>query len=394
MPRLLIVLLLPLAAHAHDGPVFVARNLAGKEVRGPLASLSADELVLGAGVRKKVPAAELLWLRVEGAKMPPLPAEEHLVLASGGRIPAEGLKLDGEKLSFKHDGLGGVVTVPLASVRLIWRTAPDRAASGEAVLRRILAGKRSTDVILLRNGDSLEGNLSRLGASAEVEKAGKRRSVPWTQVSAVAFNTELAERPKPLPGAARVVLSGGERLTVTGAAVADGFFTARTPFGAKLSVSAERLVSLEPRTDRAVILSTLKPSKYEYFPYLDESSLWSADATEAGGDLRVGGSSWAEGVGLRAHSRIEYAVAGHDRFEALIGLDDVEGRRGKARVRLLLDGKPAEEHELAWGRAPARVALPLGGAKTLTVEVLAGGAGPVRTAVNVVDARLIRVTSR
>jgi hypothetical protein len=209
-------------------------------------------------------------------------------------------------------------------------------------------------------------------------------------VAAVAFGTELVEKPRPAADAARVVLTGGERLTVTGAEVSDGTLRGRTPFGAAVKIPAEQLVSLEPVTAKAVGLSTMKPTKYAYSPYLDEDCRWSADATEAGGDLRVGGSTYSEGVSLRAQSRIEYAVTGHTRFEALIGLDDVEGRRGKARIRLLLDGKPAGEHALEWGRPAARIALDVGGAKALALEILPDGAGPVRAVVDVVDARLVK----
>jgi hypothetical protein len=389
-----MILAVALLLAGADEPSFVARTLAGKEVRGSLATMTADAIVLGKGVRKKVPLADLLWLRAEGARMPPLPDGEQLALVSGGRIPVSGVKLAGESLSFRSPALGAS-TAPLASVAVIWRSVPERAGPPGAFLRRLLTDRRKEDVVYLRNGDTLAGTLTALGGSAEVEKGGKKRSAPWEQVAAIALNTDLAEKPRPAAGVSRLVLTTGERLTVSAVAVDErGTLTARTDFGAKLSVPSERLASLEPADGRAILLSALTPTKYEYFPYLDESSRWSADATEAGGALRVEGSAWLEGVSLRGHSRIEYAVAGHDRFEAVIGLDDVEGRRGKARVRLLLDGKPAGEHRLAWGKPAARVVLPLAGAKSLAVEVLHDGAGPARSVVDLVDARLIRASSR
>jgi hypothetical protein len=317
LPCLLLSLLAP---HA-DEPVFVARTYSGKEVRGPLASLDADAAVLG---RRKVPLAEMLSLRQEGAALPELPHGEQVILASGSRFQAARVRLDDEKLTFRHPDLGGSVSAPQSAVAMIWRVAPNGSAGPEAVRRRLLAGRRTSDLVVLRNGDSLTGTVVAIGASVEVEQDGRTRAVPWEQVSAVAFSTDGAKKRPEVKGTRwRVAVAPAEdapggRFTVSAPTVTDGTFKATTGFGEKLAVPVERVVSLEPISTRAVSLSTLKPAKYQYFPYLDEDVMWAADGTAAGGDLRVGGSVWERGVSLRARSRIEYAASGYARFSALL----------------------------------------------------------------------------
>jgi hypothetical protein len=304
--------------------------------------------------------------------------------------------VDDDRLKFRHPDLGaGEVSAPLSMVNSIWRTAPGRELRPDVACRRFMSAKRSTDVMLLRNGDTIIGTLASLDKKVVFEAGKSRRTADWDQVAAIGLNSSLLSKEKPGEKRWRVVVaasrtSPGGRFTVTSPEVKEEEFRAKTTFGATLTVPVERILSLQPEAEKAVALSSLVPTKYEYFPYLDEKAKWSADATEAGGDLRVGGSTWARGVSLRAHSRTEYAVKGHARFEALIGLDDHEGKRGKAKCVILLDGKAKAERVLEWGKAPFRVELPLEGAKTLTIEVRHAGTGPVRAVVDVVDAWLFR----
>src|SRR5205814_1545449 len=112
-----------------------------------------------------------------------------------------------------------------------------------------------------------------------------------------------------------------------------------TTFGALVRVPLERVAGLEVLGGKAVYLSDLAPAKYEYRPWLDEKWGWSADGNVLGRDLRLGGSTYDKGVGMHAHSLLTYALGGrYQRFEALVGLDDLDGRQGKVRVKVLLDG--------------------------------------------------------
>jgi hypothetical protein len=390
-----IVALLLVAAD--DAPIFVARTMDGKNRRGPLTSLSPDGARLGG---HKVTANELFRLRQDRAKLPPCPEADHLVLVGGARVPFRQLRMEEDHLKFRHPDLGTAdVSVPLSIVNAVWRAAPSRELRPDAACRRFISAKRSGDVMVLRNGDTITGTLASLGDKVVFEAGKSKRTANWDQVSAIGLNSSLLSKEKPGDKHWRIVVaasrtSPGGRFTVIQPEVKDEKLQAKTTFGATLTVPVERVLSLQPEGTKAVPLSSLVPTKYDYFPYLDEKAKWSADATEAGTDLRVGGSTWGRGVSLRAHSRIEYAVTGHARFEALVGLDDQEGKRGKAKCVILVDGKAKAEHELEWGKAAALIQVPLDGAKSLAIEVRHAGSGPVRAVVDVVDAWLFREAKR
>jgi hypothetical protein len=403
---LLASLLLPLvwllsAAPAAE-PVFLARTAAGKTIRGPLHKLANDWSVeIGQKLRRKIAAGDLVSLRQEGVALPPLPADEHLILANGDRLPAQDLRLDDEKLFFRHKDLDDKeLSVPLSAVVVIWRTAPDRVVLPERFRRRLFTEKRKSDRVLLRNGDTLEGTFNGLkGLDVEVEANKKTSKARWAQVAAVAMSTELVDRLRPKGLHARVVLTdkdggSGGRMTLTTATCDGILLRGRTVFGALVRIPIERVVALDVLGGKAVDLSDLPPAKYEYHPYLDEKWGWSADGNVLGRDLRLGGSTYDKGIGMHAHSALTWSLAGaYKRFEARVGLDDACGRKGRVRVRVLVDGKagdPGRKEPLTHASGPLAVSVDVQGAKTLTLEVENAEEGVVQGVVDWVEARLIK----
>jgi hypothetical protein len=395
------------AVPARDGaeraPAFEARAADGKVVRGPLRRLGPGWSVRLAAEGGTVEGAGLLSLRRADLTRPAFPTGPHFILANGDRVPAKGVRLVGERLHFRHPDLAGgqETALPLAALSVWWVTAPDRAADPEKLRRRLATRKRTRDLILLRNGDTVEGVLSALdGDEAVVEADKKKVAVKLGQVAAVALSTELADALRPKGPYARLVLAGagaaaGTRLSLTEAACADGAtLTGTTAFGAKVRVPLERVAALDVLQGAAVYLSDLKPAKYEYFPFTDGAWPWVADGNAAGHDLRLGVAVHDKGLGLHSHARLTYALpAGFRHFEALVGLDDRDGPRGSVRARVLADGKPldlgaAGALTAKGGPRPVRVAV--AGVKELTLEVEFGDGGDVQDVVNWVDARLVR----
>lgn len=396
--RILAISLLLTGLARAGSPDFVAHAASGKEERGPIVRLDRWTLQLGKGDGQRLPAGQWLSLRRADLTLPEFPTEDHLVLANGDRVPAAELRLDDEKLYFRHKALadGKITSLPLSAAALIWRLPPDGVVSAEGLRHRLLRAKRSKDVVLLRNGDTVEGTLQAIkGGSVEVEANKKVTSVRWGQVSAIALSTELLDRLRPKGAHARVILTGaGGRLTVTSASCDGTTFEGRTAFGAELSVPLDQVAGLEMFGDNVVSLSDLTPAKYEYSPFLDERWAWSADSTVTGGNLRLGGSTYDRGVGLHAGSRATYALGGKYRaFEALVGLDDRDGKRGRVKLRVLVDGKPAELGKgdvLTHADGALAVRVEVDGAKELTLEVSSAERGPVQGVVNWVNARLLR----
>jgi hypothetical protein len=399
---LLLALLAGPALAAEPRPVFVASAADGQAVRGTLESLEKDWAVRLGPKGAVVKGGELLSLRRADRELPPMPEDLHVILANGDRLPVEAPRLAGERLRFRHPDLGGgeEASLSLGAVALLWREPPAGADDPEALRRRLLADKRPRDVVLLGNGDRVEGTLNALDdKKLEVEADGKTTTLGPRQAAVLALSTELAETLRPKGVYAQVTLYGkdggpGTRVSLGSAACDGTTLTGTTLFGAALRVPLDRVAALDLYQGRAVYLSDLKPASYEYVPYLDETWPLGVDATAGGRELRLGASVYAKGLGMHSRSRVTYRLdGGYKRFEATAGLDARTGREGAARVRVLADGKPLAlpgDGELVGGKGPLAVGVDVAGVKELTLEVDYLRRGPVQGNVNWVDARLVK----
>jgi hypothetical protein len=143
-----------------------------------------------------------------------------------------------------------------------------------------------------------------------------------------------------------------------------------------------------------VYLSDLRPRDYKHTPYLGMRWPYTLDASVAGHELRVGGSTYDKGIGMHSESRLTFELGGgYQWFEAWVGLDDQTGREGSAVIGVLVDGKPRDlgpAKELTGAGKPLPIRLRVAGARELTLVVLFGRHGDVQDHVDWADARLIK----
>ena len=184
------------------------------------------------------------------------------------------------------------------------------------------------------------------------------------------------------------------RLALTSLQIREDELAGTTLFGATVQVPLSQLVGLSIYQGRAVYLSDLQPRHYEHTPYLDVRWPFGRDASVAGHDMRLAGSTYDKGIGLHSESRLTYDLNGrYQWFESLVGLDEQTGRQGSVLIEVLVDGKRQElgnVKELT-GQAPTRaVRVNVAGAKELTLVVKFGRFADVEDHVDWADARLIK----
>jgi hypothetical protein len=381
-------------------PIFAVRTAQGALLKGTWRELQSDwSLRLGEGDGTRVAGANVLSVRRLDVPLPPLLMDHHLILANGDRVPFAKLRVVEETIHFRHDNLekGKEASLPLAAVSVLWRDAPEKILDTEQLRRRLRVEKRTRDTVCLRNGDVVAGVLTELDEQNVVVKVDTRRvTVKTPQVAYIAFNTELADTLRPKGASARLVLLGdqpgrGGRLTLTSASANDTTLTGTTVFGARVRVPLHDIAALYPHSPHSVYLSDLKESKYVFHPYLDAAWPFAVDGNVAEHDLRLAGSTYDKGIGMHSHSRLSYRLSGaYRRFEALLGLDDKDGRRGDVRIRVLADGKPLLDRALTRRDGAVPVSLSMEGVRELTLEVDFGRDGDVQDVVNWAEARLIK----
>ena len=379
-------------------PIFNVHTANGIVATGSLEQVGKDWSVsLNGGKTMQISGSDIITLRQAKMPLPPAPREPHVLLSNGDCLPGTPLRLSGERVRFTARlGSDQELSLPLSAVTLFWFATPDSTEDGEQLRQRLASERRKRDVVLLRNGDLIEGTLAALDAEmVQIDQAaGKRVSVTRDKIAAIALSTELARSLRAKGVYARLVLANGGRVSLLSARADRQALEAKTVFGATIQMPVNQLVALDLRQGRAVYLSDLKPRRYEHTPYLGVRWPYTFDTSVVGNELRIGGSTYDKGIGMHSQSRLSFNLSGgYQWFEAWVGLDDRTGRDGSVLVQVLLDGKPQDlgvGGELNGQEKPLPIRIPVAGARELTLVVLFGRRGDVQDHVDWADARLIK----
>lgn len=398
---------LPLAHTGEEkAPLFSIHTAEGKDIAGPLGTIADDwSLRLSSANPILLSGKDWLSLRQPAELLPALPRSAQVVISGGDRLPIQveaGVQVrEGHLVCQPDAALRGTqsnqLTIPLSYVAILWLHAPADAASVTAALRQLLAEPRTSDIVLLRNGDQIQGTLTALDtqSTCEIEGPQQKLKVPAERVAAVAFNTTLLARPRLHEPYAHAVLTGGTRLTLLSAAIdpASQQLTGKTSFRQTVQFPLRHLLALDLRQGRAVYLSDLTPERHVHTPFLGVHWPWVRDGCVTGGELVLTDGVHDKGIGLHSVSRLSYTLDGKYRwFEAVVDLDQHTGRQGDARIAVLVDDQPQtieRDGHLTAGQPPLKLRIPVQEAKRLTLVVDYGARGDVQDHVNWADARLI-----
>lgn len=387
-----------IVAFAAPAPSFAADGPAGRAA-GKLLSLSPDGAELDTADGKKAVAGAYALRRV-GVPLPPLPRGSAVFTTTGDRIPGKLLGGDANALEFQPTAVGKKWTVPISSAAVVWLTTPPADTPTDVARYGWLPENRKRDTLLFRNGDTLRGTLDGFAREPAALKfapeVGEGRAVALGEVAAVAFNPALARGRKPKGPFFQFTLRDGTRLAATTAAVKADTVAVRTLFGGAVELSLADVVAIDVVQGKATYLADLKPAKVEQAGFLGTPWPWAANRTVRGEPLRLttalGEETFDRGLGTHPRTTLTYDLGGkYRRFEAVVGLDAVSGARGRADVRVLVDGKEQplpELRKLAAGPAVA-VRVGLAGAKELALVIDFGPTGGVQADVNWADARVV-----
>jgi hypothetical protein len=392
------ILQFPVLALEPSTPVFDLHTTRGLAASGSLEQLREDWSVSVKGETTfEAIGPDLVSLRAAKTPLPSLPRGPRVVFTNGDQLLGTALGLRGERIRFQAQvGTDQELELPLSALSLLWLSTSDDIDNGDSFHQRATAPGRKGDLVLLRNGDMVDGTLTALDAEIlHLDGAnGKAFKIARDKVAALSLSTELARTLRAKGAYGRLVLANGSRLSVLSARTEGENLIGKALFGGTLRIALRQVVALDIRQGRAVYLSDLKPRRYEHTPYLGVRWPYTVDASVAGNELRLGGSTHDKGIGMHSQSRLTFGLdGGYQWFEAWVGLDERTGNEGSVVVGVQVDGKQIDlgaAKELTGRSKPLAVRVSVAGARELTLEVLFGRHGDVQDHVDWVDARLIK----
>ncbi len=363
-------------------------------VSGRLVKLSpADGIVLRAAKDqiRHIAFADVVRVTTERDRESPVSRDFTITLTGGDVLRGDVVGGDAETIAIDTLDLGNV-RLPLESIVRIDAARARQAAYRASVewLDRVPGG-RDQDRILLTNGDVLRGFI--LVADADgiaIESTFGETKVPYRAVVAVRLAAPRPFRPDPPYQIITFVSSG--RLTVTEIDWSADVLRARLRGDRRVSIEAERIVSVDLVGGRWEWLSQHEPISFQHTPMLSYGWGYAMDHNVLDGPMVVSGRTFARGIGVHTRSSLTFDLKGaYTEFVTFFGMDDDSGSLADATARILIDGKPVfEQANVRRGtlRGPVRLNV----AKAKRIELIAdfGENGDVQDRFNWIEPALIR----
>lgn len=403
----------------------------GTERRGVVRRWRLDEaLVLASpdGGEIRIESRDVDTVAYPHQPREPARGDWEVLLANGSRIRADIAGGAGERIAFRAASFGEFAA-DFSSLRALNRVGSDGSPPGEPPPRGAApvhaarphtatrrgephparksdpgdrpSGRLTEDLVTLTGGGVIRGAVAQVDRDrVSIFEGRSQRDVPWTTVQAVRF----AEVEAPKGDAAltvRIVLRDGSECCAKAIEWRSDEIAADIDAARPVRIPFDAVGRLEVEGGRRVRLADLPVDEFTERAYFDLTRGYALNQNALGGPLRLGGRTFARGIGLASGSRISWRLDGRfQRFRCVIGLDDAAHRggspcatcgHGDVDIRIDLDDRPAWRMDGLTSRSgPQSVDLAVAGARRLTIEVAFGRWGNVCDWVDVVDAALVR----
>lgn len=400
---ILLLLASPASIFAQpDSPAVVrVTDLDGRQTAAGAMTQWSDGVLSFAG--KPTPrfsAADLLRVQWTGKKVQETATLPVVLLANGDRLHLHLDAVDEEQLT-GHSTVqllngGFSLKIPLESVRGVIVTPPADRALRDRTCSQLLDRTERSDLVILNNGDTLEGEL--LGLESKVLKLKTNvgeSSIDSAGVRAIGFNPELTNMPAAAAGSAVIALVDGSRFQAAKFKLSPDAkkLSLQARFGAALEIPLESVVSLQFTGGRITALSDLQPAAYKSEPYLSLEWPLRRDRSVLGGPLRLRGTEYARGLGMHSQSEVRFQLDGqYRRFHTTIGIDDDAKGRGSVVFKVLCDDRIVSASPVLTGSSSSATLEPIDvtGVKTLTLRVEFADFGDILDHANWCDALLVK----
>ncbi len=364
----------------------------GERITGQISELDETQLRFRVGDQDRIVPVSSLWqITVAPETTRPSRPRFWLHLTNGDRVGASSVTLTEEVLEFhvpgdeqpeqtRKLGVEFIAGVQFLRPGTSWRT-------DESEWRLIASQREKSDLVVLRNGDRLTGEVTEIGTSSiELKGSPGKQPFEWPAVAGLLLNPDLAEVPPLAKQGWVVLLADDSWLTATEVeTVAQGRLNLLGVQGLKLSIPWSNIRWLSPWGRGAEPLSRLPIAEQKHVPLLGEFMTVTRDRNIRGLPLRQDSGIARSvpnlessppppvsplGMGLSSGMTVRWDLhKKYRRMQCGCGLDATAGPEGHAVVRLIVDDRPPQTITLRSGDAPVQeTMLDLAGANALTIE--------------------------
>lgn len=371
-------------------PVEVA-TLNGEQRTGTLERLTAEEAVLkGATGLDRVPASDLLKIRVPGAAVP-APAESafEVRLTDNSLLRVTAFTSTTSEARVTHPLLGSI-KVPLAVVHSV-RLAP-QDAKVDAEWKQLLSRTSTKDQVAIRKNDVLDHLDGVVGsiddATVKFQLDGEDIPVKRERVFGLIYSKREINTARTT---ATIDLTTADKLSARVVTWEEDTWKIKLASGIDVSAPTSSVQVVDYSLGKIAYLSDLKPRDVKYTPFFDLIWEYRRDRSLDGRPLSVGNKTYSKGLALHSLTVLKYRIGGdYRRFQTVIGIDD-DIRAGNVDVTIKGDSRVLFKGSARAGQPPQPLDLDVTGIVELEITVGYGDDElDIGDRLNMADARLLK----
>ena len=356
-------------------PLFIVRDRVGTIKEGSIHRMPAtNSLEMQSAEGKIFTIANPVYIARKNSVIPKLPLARTLWLLNNDCIKFENLLMKDD--SFEVESLdfvsGSKTLVPLLDTKMIWLKNPLGILGPVSYRNKILDEIRAKDFVVLNNAERVEGVLESFGAKTVVLDTGTSKPEYKTDsISLVGLSSDDNSKKEQTIEVMSLVLDSGARITLAEFNLSIGILEGKTMQGVKVRIPLSKIQHAVILGKSVVRIQELKNIKLRQVPFFETPMEAKTVKATKNSDFLISGSSYTNGFSTMGSTSITFPLDGkYQKLCGFFGFDDVEGRQGRADIKILADGKViASWVGRTWKDGLGSLNLPLAGTKELSLVI-------------------------
>ena len=356
-------------------PIFIVRDRVGTVKEGSIQRItSTNNVEMLSADGKSFTIANPVYLTRKNTVSPRFPQTKALWLLNDDCIKFEDLLMKDDSFEFESSDFvsGSKTLVPLLDTKMILLKNPLGILDPVSYRNKILDEIRAKDFVVLNNAERVEGVLESLGAKSTVLDFGTTKAeYKSDSIALIGLSSEENPKKEKAIEALSLVLDSGSRITLAEFNLSMGILEGKTMQGAKVRIPITKIQQAVFLGKSVVRIQELKNIRLRQVPFFETPVEAKGIKATKTSDLLISGSSYSNGFSTMGSTSITFLLDG--KYQKLCGFfcfDDVDGRRGRADIKLLADGKViASWVDRTWKDGLGSLDSSLAGTKELSLVI-------------------------
>ncbi|MEY4945956.1 MAG: hypothetical protein RIR22_657 [Planctomycetota bacterium] len=356
-------------------PLFIVRDRVGTIKEGSIQRMPAtNSLEMLSAEGKSFTLANPVYIARKNSVIPKLPLARTLWLLNDDCIKFENLLMKDD--SFEVESLdfvsGSKTLVPLLDTKMIWLKNPLGVLDLAVYRSKILGEIRAKDFVVLNNAERVEGVLESFGAKTVLLDTGTSKPEYKTDsISLVGLSSDDNSKKEQTIEVVSLVLDSGTRITLAELKLSMGILEGKTMQGVKVRIPLSKIQHAVILGKSVVRIQELKNIKLRQVPFFETTMEAKTVKATKNSDFLISGSSYTNGFSTMGSTSITFPLDGkYQKLCGFFGFDDVEGRQGRADIKILADGKViASWVDRTWKDGLGSLNVTLAGTKELSLVI-------------------------